>query len=119
MSGTSKWEYFKAIYTRYQKASKAIRQQILNEFCQVCGYHRKYAIRRLCSPLPERPKEGVKGETKGRTPTYTQFGRDVDLLLIGDLSKIGINTTILDLVSIPPKILREGPIRISLQEVMQ
>lgn len=71
MSGTSKWEYFKAIYTRYQKASKAIRQQILDEFCQVCGYHRKYAIRRLCSPLPERPKEGVKGETKGRTPTYT------------------------------------------------
>ena len=60
MSGKSKWEYFKAIYSRYRKASKAIRQQILNEFCQVCGYHRKYAIRLLNGPPPEKPKESAK-----------------------------------------------------------
>ena len=33
MSRKSKWEYFKAIYQRYQHASKALRWQILDEFC--------------------------------------------------------------------------------------
>jgi hypothetical protein len=47
MSQKSKWEYLKAIYTRYRKVSKELRALILNEFCQVCGYHRKYAIRLL------------------------------------------------------------------------
>jgi len=57
MSLTSKWEYLKAIYTRYRQAPKAIRQQILDEFCSICGYHRKYAIRLLGGPPPEKPKE--------------------------------------------------------------
>ncbi|MGH7273155.1 MAG: integrase [Nitrospiria bacterium] len=56
MSRKSKWEYFKAIYHRYHQASKATRQQILDEFCQVCGYHRKYAIRLLNGPLPQKNK---------------------------------------------------------------
>ena len=55
MSRTSKWEYLHAIYPRYQKADKRARQQILNEFCRVCGYHRKYAIRLLNGPRPTRP----------------------------------------------------------------
>lgn len=53
MSGQSKWDYFKAIYHRYQKAPKALKQTILDEFCRVCGYHRKYAIRKLSGPLPK------------------------------------------------------------------
>ncbi len=48
-----------------------------------------------------------------------QFGKEVDLLLIGPPSKIGINTTIIDLVSVPPKILREGPVKINIEEFMQ
>jgi hypothetical protein len=47
MSQKSKWEYLKAIYTRYRKVSKELRALILDEFCQVCGYNRKYAIRLL------------------------------------------------------------------------
>jgi hypothetical protein len=66
MSQKSKWEYLKAIYTRYRKASKELRALILNEFCQVCGYHRKYAIRLLNGPAPQKPKPAPKP----RRPTY-------------------------------------------------
>jgi hypothetical protein len=41
MGRQSKWEYLNAIYQRYQKASRELRQQILNEFCANCGYPRK------------------------------------------------------------------------------
>jgi hypothetical protein len=47
MSGKSRWDYLKAIYFRYKKVSKPLRSRILDEFCQVCGYNRKYAIRLL------------------------------------------------------------------------
>ena len=47
MSPKSKREYFKSIAQRYQKASKKDKSKILEEFCQVCHYHRKYAIAKL------------------------------------------------------------------------
>lgn len=53
MSGQSKWDYFKAIYHRYEKAPKGVKKMILDEFCRVCGYHRKYAIRKLTGPPPK------------------------------------------------------------------
>ncbi len=56
MSQKSKWEYLKAICSRYHKVSKALRHLILNACCQVCGYNRKYAIRLLNSPPLEPPK---------------------------------------------------------------
>lgn len=57
MGRHSKWEYFKAIYGRYRKACQRIKSQILDEFCCICGYNRKYAIRKLNGALPEeRPK---------------------------------------------------------------
>ena len=67
MSGKSKGDYLKAIYYRYKKVSKPLRARILDEFCQVCGYHRKYAIRLLGGPAPQKPKAIVR---KGRRPTY-------------------------------------------------
>ena len=54
MGQKSKWEYVKAIYKRYQKASLKLRTAILNEFCQVCHYNRKYAIRKLNGTQPEK-----------------------------------------------------------------
>jgi hypothetical protein len=50
MSPRSKKEYLEAIYPRYKQAK--IREQktkILNEFCTVCGYHRKHVIRLLAT----------------------------------------------------------------------
>ena len=43
----SKVEYLEKIRARYLKASRAGKTRILEEFCQVCGYHRKHAIRLL------------------------------------------------------------------------
>jgi hypothetical protein len=39
--------YLQAIRHRYHRASKAGKTAILDEFCAVCAYHRKYAIRLL------------------------------------------------------------------------
>lgn len=47
MSTTSKYEYLAAIRDRYKKASQSEKKIILDEFCTVCGYNRKYAIRLL------------------------------------------------------------------------
>jgi len=43
----SKREYLEAIFIRYKKASFKEKTAILNEFCSVCGYHRKHATRLL------------------------------------------------------------------------
>jgi transposase InsO family protein len=67
MSGKSRWDYLKAIYVRYQKVSKGLRGQILDEFCQVCNYNRKYAIRLLNGPAPQKPKAAAR---KGRPSSY-------------------------------------------------
>lgn len=51
MSHQAKKQYLIAIYDRYQKASKEEKSRILNEFCAVCNYSRKYAIRVLKKPI--------------------------------------------------------------------
>ncbi len=55
MSQPSKREYFKIMHGRYQRADAQERSALLDEVCQVCGYHRKHAIRRLNQPLPDKP----------------------------------------------------------------
>ena len=45
-----KMEYLKTIYRRYRKSSRQEKKQILNEFCKVCNYNRKYAIWLLNKP---------------------------------------------------------------------
>jgi transposase InsO family protein len=67
MSGKTRWDYLKAIYLRYKKVSKPLRARILDEFCQVCDYNRKYAIRLLNGPAPQKPKT-IRRE--GRPSTY-------------------------------------------------
>src|SRR5512143_991344 len=47
MSPRSKREYVEAVFLRYKQASRSEKGRILDEFCTTCGYHRKYAIRRL------------------------------------------------------------------------
>lgn len=47
MVSQSKREYLAKIKDRYRHANKSGRSSILDEFCAVCGHHRKHAIRLL------------------------------------------------------------------------
>jgi hypothetical protein len=64
MGGDSRREYLAAIRQRYLQASRAEKGLILQEFCAVCSYHRKHAIRLL--------NQRKRGPTKrpGRKPVY-------------------------------------------------
>jgi hypothetical protein len=56
--------YLQAISKRYYRSDKTNKQKILDEFCAVCGYARKYAIRLLNrkqdSPSLPRKRPGAK-----------------------------------------------------------
>jgi len=68
MSAQSKYEYSTAIRERYQHASRKDKTMILDEFCMVCGYHRKYAIRLLNAPhVADRPANLSR---RGRKKVY-------------------------------------------------
>jgi hypothetical protein len=43
MGKNERQAYLKAIRSRYYRAGKKAKVTILDEFCAVCGYHRKYA----------------------------------------------------------------------------
>ena len=47
MSRNEKLAYLEAIRRRYKKSNRNQKAKILDEFCAVCGYNRKYAIRIL------------------------------------------------------------------------
>src|SRR3989338_10771874 len=67
VSRTSRLEYLQTIHERYQRASKGEKHRMLNEFCKVTRYHRKYALRLLNGPRPApRPR------TRRRRPTYPE-----------------------------------------------
>ena len=65
MGKHEKKAYLKQIKPRYKRATKAEKQRILDEFCAVCGYHRKYAIRAL-----NRRQSTQRSRQSGRKPTY-------------------------------------------------
>lgn len=48
--------YLEQIRGRYQRAKRADKAKILDEFCAVCGYHRKHAIRLLKRRRKAQPK---------------------------------------------------------------
>jgi hypothetical protein len=59
-------EYLRAIYERYRKAGRKTKKVIWSEFCSNTGYHRKYAIRLLNGPPPEKqrtPRQRRRGLT--------------------------------------------------------
>jgi hypothetical protein len=78
MARRSKREYLRSIYKRYRHARRAEQGMILEEFCKVCGYNRKYAIWLLNRPLP---KAAVPKRTISRSPTYSQA-------MVGILAKV-------------------------------
>lgn len=56
MSKEAKAQYLGRIYGRYQRAGREHKSKILEEFCAVCGYHRKSALRLLGRPLTPKPR---------------------------------------------------------------
>jgi len=52
VSKSAKWEYLRVMHARYRQASRADKHRILDEVCQVAGYHRKSAVRLLTGPPP-------------------------------------------------------------------
>ena len=64
MSLEQKKAYLETIRKRYKKATKKQKAIILDEFCSVCEYNRKYAVRLL------RKKQKKKGRRPGRKPKY-------------------------------------------------
>jgi len=66
VSHQAKWEYLRAIYPRYRQASREGKGRILDEFCQVTGYHRKSALRLLNGPPPGQ----TRPPRRQRPPTY-------------------------------------------------
>lgn len=70
MSKKSKTEYLQEIIERYKKAEKEEKKIILDEFCKVCGYHRKYAIKLLNgNPLQEINKQSKRAGRKKKYHT--------------------------------------------------
>jgi hypothetical protein len=56
MSLPSKREYLTRIHGRYQRAGREHKSRILDEFCAICGYHRKASLRLLNRPLLRPPR---------------------------------------------------------------
>ena len=64
MGKYERYAYLRAVKDRYRQADKKAKSIILDEFCQVCGYNRKYAIRLL-----NQKKKRIK-RRPGRKPVY-------------------------------------------------
>ena len=73
MSPQEKRAYLSEIRRRYRKASRQKKGMILDEFCTVCHYHRKYAIRLL------NRKRTKPGKKLGRKKQY-EAAQLIDIL---------------------------------------
>lgn len=76
MNNGSKQEYLSAIRSRYLAATKSEKKAILDEFCAVCNYNRKYAIRVLRRPAQKNspsPKSRRGRKTKYHQPELIAF----------------------------------------------
>lgn len=64
MNHEEKRTYLNAIRRRYRKSNKEKKQVILDEFCAVCQYNRKYAIRLLSEPFRRKKAKQKRGRKK-------------------------------------------------------
>lgn len=69
MARQSKREYLRSIHERYRRAGRAEKTAMLEEFCKVCGYNRKYAIWLLQRPLSQ---PGAHRRRTERSVTYSK-----------------------------------------------
>lgn len=69
MARQSKREYLRSIYERYRHGRRTEKTAMLEEFCKVCGYNRKYAIWLLSCPLS---RAGARRRVTLRSVTYSK-----------------------------------------------
>ncbi len=69
MNRQEKQAYYEAIRKRYEQSSRQEKSRILDEFCTVCEYQRKYAIRKLGQLLKTTARRNP-----GRISVYNQTG---------------------------------------------
>ncbi len=65
MSKQSREDYYETVIRRYRNSNKKTKSRLLDEFCEVCGYNRKYAIRKLNTR-----KRNHKRKSLGRPKRY-------------------------------------------------
>jgi len=68
MSNAVRKEYLLSIRSRYTRAPRPEKTRILDEFCRVCGYNRKYAIRILNQHSP--PRSSHRSAKRGPKSRY-------------------------------------------------
>jgi len=74
MTTEMKRQYLKNIRSRYFKASRARKSLILDEFCEVCGYTRKHAIKLLADEFSDAVrKPGPKPYYDAEVDTHLQY----------------------------------------------
>jgi hypothetical protein len=78
MARQSKREYLHSLYKRYRQGRRTQKTAMLEEFCKVCGYNRKYAIWLLSRPLS---KAGARRRVTVRSATYSKAA-------VGTLAKV-------------------------------
>jgi len=69
MGCDEKKAYLDEIRLRYRKAGRNLKAKILDEFCAVCNYHRKHAIRLLGAPFR---RTEPKPKKRGSVSVYNQ-----------------------------------------------
>lgn len=75
LSNHTRQEYARELSVRYKAASRSEKSRILEEFCQTCGYNRKYAMGLLRNPPPLR-KAPIK------RPRATRYDAEVRRVLL-------------------------------------
>src|SRR5438093_4010732 len=69
MARQSRREYLRSIYERYRGGRRTEKTAMLEEFCKVCGYNRKYAIWLLSRPLS---KASARRRVSVRSASYSK-----------------------------------------------
>ena len=74
MSKGSKEEVLAVMRVRYSGRGRLGRSRLLDEFCELCRYERKYAIKLLRG---QRRREGKARQRSGAKPKYGRAEREV------------------------------------------
>jgi hypothetical protein len=83
LSSKTRQELRQAVAERYRSATRTEKQQILDEFTQVTGFHRKHAIRAL------RRTSRKEGEPAPRSRLYDEATRQALILLWEAADRMG------------------------------